>query len=79
MTDDISHQAFVPSRFFPSSLGRCLSHNDTFPHGWMLSQYRLDFVQLNANPANLDLMVNPPQKLDVAKLLPVRHAKRVAP
>jgi GTP cyclohydrolase I len=55
---DISYQALLSSRIFARNY-------HTLANLWMLSQSEFNFAQLNAETANLDLMIATSQKLDV--------------
>ncbi len=58
-SDDIGRQTPVSRTVFPREHNR-------LPDARMLTEHRLDLSQLNAITANLDLIVQAPQKLDVA-------------
>ncbi len=56
---EIGNQTLVARRVFPR-------HNDRLVNASVLLEYRLDFAQLYPEPADLYLMVDPSEKLDVA-------------
>ena len=58
LSDHIGHQPLLSRSVF-------LGQNDSFSDGRMLAKRCLDLSELDSEPADLDLVVNPAQKFDV--------------
>src|SRR5580704_10625818 len=56
----ISHEVFIAGSFL-------FGDHDHLTHAWMLCQRRFDFSQFDSKTTNLDLIVPPPQKLNLAR------------
>ena len=61
MGQNISNQTFVVGDIFPR-------HNHRLLHGWVLVQYRFNFSELNTEATNFHLVVDSPDKLNIAML-----------
>ena len=67
--DHIGHQ--------PLDAGHVLArHHHRLPNGRMLAQHRFDLAQFDAEAANLHLMIDPAQILDVASRQEARQVAR---
>ena len=58
-SDHIGHQLLFSRRLL-------LSQDDSLPHGRVLAKRRFDFLQFDAEPADLHLVVNATEKFDVS-------------